>query len=64
MLDRTADCGFLLVRTGLDKADWVAPVERDVERLIKDNPDQFVQVANFSIPLEGAEAIIYRREQQ
>jgi len=61
MLDRISDCDFLLVRTGLDNAEWVAPVERDVERLIRDHPDQFVQAASFSIPLKEAEAIIYRR---
>lgn len=61
MLDRIPDCDFLLVRTGLDNADWVAPVERDVERLIRDNPDRFARVAGLPIPLTGAEAIIYRR---
>ena len=61
MLDRIPDCDFLLVRTGLDNAEWVAPVERDVERLIRDHPDQFVEVASFPIPLKQAEAIIYRR---
>lgn len=62
MLDRIPDCDFLLVRTGLDKADWVAPVEREVERLIRDHPDQFIQEASFPVPLKDAEAIIYRRQ--
>lgn len=62
MLDRIPDCDFLLVRTGLDKADWVAPVEREVERLIRDHSDQFIQEARFPIPLKDAEAIIYRRQ--
>jgi hypothetical protein len=61
MLDRIHDCDFLLVRSGLDKAEWVAPVERDVERMIRDQPGQFVQVATFPIPLKDAEAIIYQR---
>ncbi len=61
MVDRIGDCDFLLVRTGLDKAEWVAPVERDVAQLIRDNPNKFVQVASFPIPLKEAEAIIYRR---
>ena len=64
MLDRISDCDFLLVRTGLDKAEWVAPVERDVERLMREHPEQFTQVASFPIPLKEAEAIIYRRERQ
>jgi hypothetical protein len=62
MLDRIPDCDFLLVRTGLDKADWVAPVEKEVERLIRDHPDQFIQEARFPVPLKDAEAIIYRRQ--
>lgn len=64
MVDRIPDCDFLLVRTGLDKldkAEWVAPVERDVEQLIRDNPNRFVRIANFPIPLKEAEATIYRR---
>lgn len=61
MLDRIRECDFLLVRTGLDKAEWVAPVERDVQQLLRDNQDQFVQDASFPIPLKDAEAIIYRR---
>jgi hypothetical protein len=62
MIDRIADCDYILVRTGLDKADWVASVERDVERLIRDNPEQFVRVASFPIPLEEAEAVLYRHQ--
>jgi 4-amino-4-deoxy-L-arabinose transferase-like glycosyltransferase len=62
MMNRISDCDFLLARTGLDKAEWVAPVERDVEGLIKNNPDQFVQVASFPIPLKDATAVIYRRD--
>jgi 4-amino-4-deoxy-L-arabinose transferase-like glycosyltransferase len=61
MLDRIHDCDFLIVRSGLDKAEWVAPVERDVERMIRDQPGQFLQVAAFPIPLKDAEAIIYQR---
>ena len=61
MVDRIGDCDFLLLRTGLDQAEWVAPVERDIERLIRDNPNRFVQVASFPIPLKDAEAVIYRR---
>lgn len=64
MLDRISDCDFLLVRTGLDKADWVAPVEREVERLVRDHPDQFIQEASFPVPLKDAEAIVYRRQKR
>lgn len=61
MVDRIPDCDFLLVRSGLDKAEWVAPVERDVERMIGDRPDRFIRVASFPVPLTDAEAIIYKR---
>ena len=62
MIDRLDDCDFVLVRTGLDRADWVASVEREVERLIRSNPDRFVRAAGFPIPLDSAEAVIYRHE--
>jgi hypothetical protein len=61
MLDRLDDCDYILVRTGLDKADWVASVESDVEQLIRDHPDQFIRDAGFPIPLTDAEAVVYRR---
>lgn len=64
MLDRISDCDFLLVRTGLDKAEWVAPAERAVERLLREHREQFTQVASFPIPLEQAQAIIYRHEKR
>jgi 4-amino-4-deoxy-L-arabinose transferase-like glycosyltransferase len=62
MLDRIPECDYLLVRTGLDQADWVAAVEREVEQLIRDNPEQFIRVASFPIPLKQAEAVVYRRQ--
>lgn len=64
MLDRISECDYLLVRTGLDQADWVAAVEREVEQQIRDNPQQFIRVASFPIPLNQAEAVIYRRQNQ
>ena len=64
MIDRIDGCDYLLVRTGLDKADWVASVEREVEQFLRNNPDQFMRAASFPIPLEGAEAVVYRRERR
>jgi hypothetical protein len=58
--DRVDRCEYLLVRTGLDRAEWVAPMERYVEQFIRDNPSRFVRVAAFPIPLEEAEAVIYK----
>ncbi|MCI0485193.1 MAG: hypothetical protein L0229_01065 [Blastocatellia bacterium] len=58
--DRMESCEYLLVRTGLDRADWVAPIEKYVENLIQANPDKFKKIAAFPIPLEQAEAVIYR----
>jgi 4-amino-4-deoxy-L-arabinose transferase-like glycosyltransferase len=62
MIDRIDDCDYILVRTGLDKADWVAGVERDVQKLVRDNPDRFIRDVSFPIPLEEAEAVVYRRQ--
>jgi 4-amino-4-deoxy-L-arabinose transferase-like glycosyltransferase len=64
MIDRIDDCDYILVRTGLDKAEWVSNMERTVERLIRDNPNRFIRAAGFPIPLEAAEAVIYRHEKQ
>ena len=64
MIDRLNDCDYVLVRTGLDKADWVSGVERDVEQLIRGNPDRFIHEASFPIPLTDAEAVVYRREKR
>jgi 4-amino-4-deoxy-L-arabinose transferase-like glycosyltransferase len=62
MLDRIPECDYLLVRTGLDQADWVAAVEREVEQLIRDNPEQFIRVASFPTPINQAEAVVYSRQ--
>ncbi|HKY06373.1 MAG TPA: hypothetical protein VJQ56_15865, partial [Blastocatellia bacterium] len=59
-LDRLEGCDYLLVRTGLESAEWVAPVERTVERHIADSPTKFINVARFPIPIKGAEAVVYR----
>ena len=61
MIERLQECDYVLVRTGLDEADWVAKVERDVEQLIHRDP-RFMQVAKFPVPLKNAEAILYRFE--
>jgi 4-amino-4-deoxy-L-arabinose transferase-like glycosyltransferase len=64
MIGRIDECDYILVRTGLDNADWVAKVERDVEKLIRDNPDKFTREARFPIPLPDAEAVVYRHERR
>jgi hypothetical protein len=61
-VDQIERCDYLLVRTGLDRAEWVAPVERYAEQLIRRNPARFTEVASFPIPLEQAEALVYRCE--
>lgn len=61
MIDRLEECDYVLVRTGLDEADWVAKVERDVEQLIQ-RDQRFTQIASFPVPLKNAEAILYRFE--
>ena len=59
-LYRLDGCEYLLVRTGLDRASWVGSTERAVEEFIKKNPRKVTRVASFPIPLEEAEAVIYR----
>lgn len=59
--DRLEGVDYLLVRTGLDKAEWLAPLERSAESIA--NTPKFKRVASFPIPLEGAEAVLYRRVQ-
>jgi 4-amino-4-deoxy-L-arabinose transferase-like glycosyltransferase len=58
--DRIEGCDYLLVRTGLEHAEWVAPIERHVEQLIRSHPERFTRVAAFPLPLKQAEAVIYR----
>jgi hypothetical protein len=62
--DQISDCDYLLVRTGLDKAEWLAPLERYSEDLIRANPSRFTRMAEFPIPLEGAEAVLYKCEKE
>lgn len=58
--DRLQSCEYILVRTGLEYAEWVAPMEKQVEEFIIKNPDRFTKVAAFPVPLDRAEAVIYR----
>ena len=58
--ERIQYCDFIVVRTGLDRAEWVSPMERYVDELIRTNPDRFSRVTSFPIPIEGAEAVLYR----
>ncbi len=60
--ERIGDCQYLLVRTGLDRAEWVAPMERQVEQMIKFSPERFTRVASFPIPMEEAKAVLYKCE--
>jgi hypothetical protein len=60
-IDRLEGIDYLLLRTGLDKAEWLAPLERNAESIVK--TPQFKRVAAFKIPLEDAEAVLYRRMQ-
>ena len=59
--DRLKGIDYLLIRSGLDKAEWLAPLERTAEAIVK--TPQFTKVASYPIPLEDAEAVLYRRNQ-
>jgi hypothetical protein len=54
------ECDYVLVRTGLDQADWVAAIEREFEDLLRRQPERFSRVASFPLPLKAAEALVYR----
>ena len=58
--DRIEECDFLVVRTGLDRAEWVAPLEQPLDNLIRTNPDRFIEVGRFPIPIDGAEVLVYK----
>jgi 4-amino-4-deoxy-L-arabinose transferase-like glycosyltransferase len=59
--DRLQGIDYLLIRTGLEKAEWLAPLERVAEGAVKSS--QYTKVAAYPIPLEDAEAVLYRRNQ-
>ena len=61
-IDRIERCDYVLVRTGLERAEWSSTAERQVQSLIDAHPERFTRVASFPLPLQEAEAIIYRRE--
>lgn len=58
--DRVDKCDYYLLRTGLDKAEWVAPLERYGEQMVKDSPEKYQKVAAFPTPNPDQEAILYR----
>ena len=60
MADRLDHCDYLLVRTGLDHAEQVQPVERRIEEIVRNNPQRFKEVGRFPTPLEGIDAVLYR----
>lgn len=59
-IERLDRCDYLVVRSGLDQAERVEPVEREIEAMILANPDRFTKVASFPTPLDGIEAVIYK----
>ena len=61
--DRIDKADYLVVRTGLDRAEWVAPLELPIENLIRTNPDRFIEVGRFPIPIDRAEVLVYKCRQ-
>ena len=61
-LDRIDGCDYVLVRSGLEYAEWSSAAEREVAALIRAHPERFTRVASFPIPLKEAESVIYRLE--
>lgn len=60
MADRLDHCDYLLVRSGLDHAEDVKPVERMIEATVRNNPLRFHEVGRFPTPLDGIEAVLYK----
>ncbi|HKQ09411.1 MAG TPA: glycosyltransferase family 39 protein [Blastocatellia bacterium] len=60
MADRLDHCDYLLVRSGLDHAEDVKPVERMIEAAVRNNPLRFHEVGRFPTPLDGIEAVLYK----
>lgn len=58
--DRVRNCQYLLIRTGLESAEWKAPLESYAEEFIRQNPDRYRKIASFPIPLPNAEAVLYK----
>ena len=61
LIEHIDECDYVL---GLDGADRVAAVESDIEWSIGDNSARFDRVEAFRIPLEGAQAVLYRHERR
>ena len=61
-INRIQHCDYLLVRTGLEYAEGVQPVERSVDDLLRRGPRQFAQVAAFPTPSKDVQAVIYKIE--
>ncbi|HKP11865.1 MAG TPA: hypothetical protein VJZ91_07125, partial [Blastocatellia bacterium] len=60
MAERLDHCDYLLVRTGLDHAENVQPVERKIEEIVRNNPQRFTEAGRFTTPLDGIDAVLYR----
>jgi 4-amino-4-deoxy-L-arabinose transferase-like glycosyltransferase len=58
--DRVSKCDYLVVRTGLDKAEWVGPLEKEIQEMIAASPDRFIQVCRFPIPMPDAHVVVYK----
>ena len=58
--DQIAECDYLVVRTGLEKADWVGPLEKEIQKMVIESPDRFTPIARFPIPMRDAEVVVYK----
>jgi hypothetical protein len=60
MAERLDHCDYLLVRAGLDHAEDVRPVERQIEAAVRNNPLRFKEAGRFPTPLDGIDAVLYK----
>jgi len=54
-------CDYVLVRTRLETAERVEPVERRIAAYLIERPDHFIPVATYALP-HAQEAVLYRRK--
>lgn len=54
------ECDYVLVRSGFDSANRLAPVEQHVEELIRASSRRFTRIASFPLPFANAEAVVYK----
>jgi 4-amino-4-deoxy-L-arabinose transferase-like glycosyltransferase len=59
--ERFKNCQYLIIRTGLEHAEWKAPLETYAEEFLKQAASNYTKALSLPIPLQNAEVVLYRR---